>query len=110
MDIRPINDTVGVTGQIQPEDLAALAARGFKSVVCNRPDGEDAAQPAFAEIETAAKAAGLEIRYIPVTHAGITEEQVSAFRAALDDMPKPLLAFCRSGARSASLHAATRGA
>jgi len=89
-----------VSGQIIPEDVAEIAKAGFKSIICNRPDGEQPGQPTFAEIETAASALGLEARYIPVIPGQAGPVEVEAFSAAIKEMPKPLLAYCRSGARS----------
>ena len=67
MDIKRITDSLSVSGQIQPEDMAKLARRGFRAVVCNRPDGEAADQPSQKEMAAAAQAAGLEFLYLPVT-------------------------------------------
>jgi sulfide:quinone oxidoreductase len=56
---KPITPSLSVSEQVLPQDIAALATAGFKSVICNRPDGEGADQPSFSEIEAAATAAGL---------------------------------------------------
>jgi sulfide:quinone oxidoreductase len=64
MIIKAINAGLSVSPQVLPEDISAIAAAGFRSVMCNRPDGEAADQPAFAEIEAAARAAGLEAAYL----------------------------------------------
>jgi sulfide:quinone oxidoreductase len=64
MIIKAINAGLSVSPQVLPEDISAIAAAGFRSVMCNRPDGEGADQPAFAEIEAAARAAGLEAAYL----------------------------------------------
>lgn len=92
------------SGQIQPEDLKAIRNAGFRSVICNRPDGESADQPDFVEIEKAARESGIEARYLPVA-AGlpIGDEQAEAFGALLDELPKPVLAYCRSGRRASLL-------
>lgn len=104
MQIKAIDDRLSVGPQIAPEDVAALKARGFRSVVCNRPDGEEWGQPAFAEIERAAFAEGLETRHIPVAGQP-TPEQAARFAAALREMPGPVFAYCRSGARAGMLAA-----
>lgn len=98
-EFRHVTDQISVAPQIQVEDVARAAAEGFKTIINNRPDGEDPAQPASAEIEAAAKAAGLAYAYIPV-RGGPTAEQVASERAFLETAPKPVLAFCRSGTRS----------
>jgi sulfide:quinone oxidoreductase len=102
MDVRRITPNVAVSGQIQPADVATLADMGFKAIVCNRPDGEAADQPAFAEIEAAARAAGLAAAFIPVVPPAPTDENALAFRDAVTGFDKPVLAFCATGRRSAS--------
>ena len=84
--------------------MAAAAAAGFKSVVCNRPDFEHGPdQPTSAAMQAAAEAAGLQYRYLPVAGGWQSPEEIAAFAHLLDDLPKPMLAFCRSGARSTQL-------
>ena len=102
--IRRLDERTLVAGQIAPGDVAALAARGVTLIVNNRPDGETPDQPAGADIAAAARAAGLDYRHIPVAGA-IAAEQVAAMAAALEEAEGPLLAFCRSGTRSAFLWA-----
>ncbi|WP_419826635.1 TIGR01244 family sulfur transferase [Sphingomonas sp.] len=104
---RTIDETLFVAGQITPEDVAEAARLGIRTIVNNRPDGEEPGQPTGAEIEAAARAAGLEYVAIPVDHAGLSMAQVEATRAALAK-PGPTLAYCRSGTRSTNLWAATR--
>lgn len=96
---------LSVAPQISAADVADLAKQGFKSIVCNRPDGEGADQPLFAEIAQAAAAAGLEARYVPVVSGIVSDEAARAFGDALDGMPKPMLAYCRTGTRSTTLWA-----
>ena len=98
-DFRRVTDQLSVAPQIALSDLATAAAQGFKLVINNRPDGEDPAQPTSAQVEAAAKAAGLDYAYIPVRGAP-TPDQVEAERELLDSHPGPVLAFCRSGTRS----------
>ncbi|MDN3921672.1 TIGR01244 family sulfur transferase [Roseateles violae] len=96
-----------VAPQLEPAAMAEAAAAGFRSVVNNRPDFEGGPeQPTNAAIEAAARAAGLEYRYLPVSGAYQSPEEIAAFRALLDSLPRPILAFCRSGARSTKLFAA----
>ena len=103
MDIRKISEQVSVAPQILEADLAALREKGFQSIICNRPDGEGADQPTFQELATTAKKLGLEARYIPISSGIVQDEDAAAFGVALDEMPKPVLAFCRTGTRSATL-------
>jgi sulfide:quinone oxidoreductase len=103
MHMNKINDTLSVAAQITTADMTAIIDAGFRSIICNRPDGESADQPTYAEIEAAAKAAGLDMRYIPVQSGFVRDEDALAFGAALRDLPSPVLAYCRSGARSSML-------
>jgi uncharacterized protein (TIGR01244 family) len=102
---RTLDDTISVFGQITPDDVAEAKALGFTTIINNRPDGEQDGQPAGAEIEAAARAAGLAYVAIPVDHSGFSEAQVTAMAAALGDAEGPVLAFCRSGTRSTFLWA-----
>ena len=113
MDFRQIAADVSVAGQIEVNDIAALRSAGFRSIICNRPDGEDASQTTADILRTAILAAGLEQRFIPVSGTyGASDENVDATIAALDELPRPILAYCRSGARSTTLYqmAVMRGA
>tara|TARA_R110002020_G_scaffold15555_31_gene55384 strand:+ start:1891 stop:3573 length:1683 start_codon:yes stop_codon:yes gene_type:complete len=103
MDIRTIDDTLSVGPQIGVDDLAEIRRHGFRSVICNRPDGEGPDQPGHAEIRTVAEEVGLEFRYLPVTTGKVTDEDAAAFAAALRELPGPVFAYCRSGTRSATL-------
>ena len=104
LPLRQVAADVCVAPQLTPEAMAEVARAGFRSVVNNRPDFEHGPdQPTNAAIEAAAVAAGLEYRFLPVSGAGQTPEQIAAFAALLDELPRPLLAFCRSGARSTNL-------
>ncbi|MBL0419025.1 TIGR01244 family phosphatase [Ramlibacter sp. AW1] len=100
-----IDDDLAITGQLVPQALAAVAAAGFRAVINNRPDHEGgAAQPTSDEIEQAARAAGLDYRWVPVPPSGHTLQQAQAMARAVAELPKPVLAFCRTGRRSAALH------
>jgi uncharacterized protein (TIGR01244 family) len=105
--LRWIDDTILVAGQVGPEELEAVKAQGVTMIVNNRPDGEEPGQPSNAELEAAARAAGLDYRYIPVA-GGFSADQVAAMGSALDDAKGPVLAFCRSGTRSTFLWAMAR--
>ena len=103
MKITPLTPEFSVSPQIRPEDVAEIAAAGYRAILCNRPDGEDAGQPVYALVEAAARAAGLETLHVPVVSGAITQGNVEDFRAAVADLPTPLLAYCRSGTRCANL-------
>ena len=109
MDVKRINDHISVSGQISPEDIAALKAQGYTTIINNRPDGEAPDQPAAIEIEAAAKAAGLGYHHIPLGRTGVTAEMVEQTKAALEQSEGPVFAFCRSGTRSTWLWALARG-
>lgn len=105
LPIRPIADTLSVAPQLTPDAMAELARLGFKSVVNNRPDFEHGPdQPTSAAIEAAALAAGLQYRHLPVDSGWQSPEQIAAFAELLKALPRPVLAFCRSGARSTRLY------
>lgn len=105
LPLRQIADTVCVAPQLAPEAMAELARLGFKSVVNNRPDFEHGPdQPTSAAIEAAAVAAGLAYRHLPVDGGWQSPEQIAAFGELLKTLPQPMLAFCRSGARSTRLY------
>ena len=90
--------------QISTKDMAAIAAHGFHTVINNRPDGEGGPdQPTSQTMAQAAQAAGLAYRYLPVISGQITPEQVAEFAALVNTAPGPVLAFCRSGARSTNI-------
>lgn len=104
-DIRTLNDSVSVAPQITPADIAAIKAAGFVAIVNNRPDEEEAGQPAGDAIRAAAEAAGLAYTAIPITHAGFSHPQIDAMTQALVEADGPVLAYCRSGTRSCNLWA-----
>lgn len=105
MQIKPINADLAVSPQIAAEDIPAIAEAGFRSILCNRPDREDADQPGFDLIEQAARAAGLEVRWQPVISGQVQDADAEAFAEMLDSLPAPVLAYCRSGTRCAMLWA-----
>jgi uncharacterized protein (TIGR01244 family) len=105
LEIKRINDHVSVSGQVRPEDIPALKAAGFTTIVNNRPDGEAPDQPSGAEIEAAAKAAGLDYHAIPLGRDGVTPEMVEETRSVLEGSSGKVFCFCRSGTRSTTLWA-----
>ncbi len=105
MELRKLTGELAVAGQINPGDIPGLAAAGVRAIICNRPDGESPDQPAYAEIEKAAAANGLKIANLPVVLTAISDSDAVAFGKALSELPKPLVAYCRSGMRSTTLWA-----
>ena len=103
--IRQVNENMSVSPQIEPADVPDLAAAGFKAIINNRPDDEEAGQPSGDAIAEAAAVAGLSYHAIPVTHAGFSHPQLDAMADALTGASGPVLAYCRSGTRSCNLWA-----
>ena len=108
MDIREINDEYSVSGQISVEELDAIAGLGFKSIVCHRPDHEQPDQPEFSAIAARAKELGIETTHVPVGPMGVTAEAVRGMVDALDELPRPMLGYCRSGMRSTKIYEQTQ--
>ncbi len=94
-----------VAPQLGPEAMVLAAQQGFRSVINNRPDFEAGPeQPTNARIEAAAAAAGLAYVFLPVAPGYHGPEEIARFAELLATMPKPILAFCRSGTRSGKLY------
>ncbi len=110
MDIRKINDVLSVSPQVYATDIQQITKAGFRSIICNRPDGEGADQPTFTEIENAARKAGLETSYLPIVAGKVGDADAEKFGAALKSLPGPILAYCRTGTRSATLWSLNQGA
>ena len=99
------NNLFGTAGQIEVSQLAEIMQQGYKSVINNRPDGEGGpSQPKNADIQTVAQKLGLSYAYLPVVSGSLTQEQVIEMSRLLKTLPSPILAFCRSGARSTNLY------
>jgi uncharacterized protein (TIGR01244 family) len=104
LPLQALTPDICAAPQLTPEAMAEAAAMGFKSVVNNRPDFEHGPdQPTSAAIEAAAKAAGMAYRHLPVAGGYQSPEEIAAFAQLLEELPRPLLVFCRSGARSTRL-------
>jgi uncharacterized protein (TIGR01244 family) len=110
LPIRQIAPDVCVAPQLTPAAMAEAAAAGFKSVINNRPDFEHGPdQPTSAQMQAAAVAAGLEYRFLPVDGGWQSPEEIAAMAQLLAELPRPILAFCRSGARSTRLYTLATG-
>lgn len=107
LSYRKIDPSFAIAGQILPADVKKVAEAGFKTIVCARPDGEEPGQPTFAAISAAAKEAGLEAVYIPVS-GGIGEGQIIRIEDTVKRFPSPMFGYCRSGARAGSLFNAAK--
>lgn len=100
MDIRHITPDFAVAPQIEPSDMAALAAAGFRTVINNRPDAEVDAAHGSAAMQAAAEAAGLRYVFNPVVNGAMTSDMVEVQGQTVADSDGPVLAWCRSGTRS----------
>lgn len=108
LPLNQIAADVCVAPQLDAAAMAELARLGFRSVVNNRPDFEHGpGQPTSAEIEAAAVAAGLTYRHLPVAGGYQSPEEIAAFAQLMAELPRPVLCFCRSGARSTKLFMAS---
>lgn len=104
LPIQRLTPDVCVAAQLDAASMALLAQAGFRSVINNRPDFEGGPdQPTSASIEAAAHEAGLEYAFLPVAGGYQSPEEIEQFAQLLVSLPRPLLAFCRSGARSTKL-------
>ena len=102
-DFRQLSETMLASPQIQVADLESAAVQGVSLVINNRPDGEAPDEPQGAEIEAAARAAGMDYLAIPIGHSGFSEPQVEAMQQALAEASGKVLGYCRSGTRSTLL-------
>ncbi|MFV1876579.1 TIGR01244 family sulfur transferase [Nioella sp.] len=105
MDLRPLSDDHSVAGQLDPADMAALAAQGVTTVICNRPDMEVPPSHQAAAMQEAAEAAGLDFIFNPVNGAAMTMDNVEEQAEAIDSAQGPVVAYCASGMRSAVMWA-----
>jgi uncharacterized protein (TIGR01244 family) len=104
IEISKITDDFCVSSQITTEDVNYIVDCGFKSIINNRPDGEGGdSQPNSVDIQKAVEGFGLTYAYIPVVNGQLTQAQVDETTRLLETLPKPILAFCRSGARSTNV-------
>lgn len=105
MELRKVDANFAVAPQMQPEELAGLAAEGFTAVICNRPDGEEPGQPPLDEMRRMAQEAGLAFHHIPVAGGLFPPAAVAAFAAVRRGTSGKVLGYCRTGTRSITLDA-----
>lgn len=105
VSINALTDAFAVAPQLSLDDIAEVAAAGYKSVIINRPDFEGGPdQPTSADIIAAAKTAGMAAEYLPVISGAATRQDAVRFAQLLKQLPAPVLAYCRTGTRSANLY------
>jgi uncharacterized protein (TIGR01244 family) len=105
MDIRPLSETFAVSPQITPEDLPAIKAAGFTTILCNRPDAEVPPEVQADAVRRAAEAEGLRFVMNPLSHGSLTMEHIATQGRALAESDGPVFAYCASGNRSSILWA-----
>ncbi len=99
---------ISIQGQITPDQVPTLAENGFKTIINNRPDGEESAQPLSADIAAAAEQAGIVYKEISFTGTGLTQKHVEDFADFFNQAEQPVLIFCRTGARSTGIYEAAK--
>jgi len=105
MERKIINKTISVSGQINIDDVTQLQNEGVKTIICNRPDHEDPGQLEVDKVKVAVESAGLNFYFMPVVSGQMNEAQGEQFSRILDEAPKPIHAYCRSGTRCSILWA-----
>lgn len=108
MNTTALHDDFHITQQIAHTDIATVASRGFKTIINNRPDNEQAGQPLSKALETEALKTGLKYHHIPIVPGRATPADLNKFRQALEASQGPVLAFCKSGMRAKSMYTACR--
>lgn len=94
-----ITESFSVEGQISLDQVSEIAAAGFKSLMCNRPDAEEPGQIPVGDIQAAAEAAGMTFYHVPVISGQVTQQNVDDFKSVLETAAAPMFAYCRSGTR-----------
>lgn len=110
MDIRKLTPTLSVCPQISADDIAEIARLGYKTVICNRPEGESEDQPAMDAISAACQQAGLTWHYQPVISGQVTDADADQFGQLLSEAQQPVFAYCRTGTRCTCLWALSQAA
>jgi uncharacterized protein (TIGR01244 family) len=108
IELIPLTPELSAAGRLDAADIDALAQAGVRTIINNRPDGEDPGQLPAADARKLAAAHGIAYHHIPITAASLTRADVDAFAATLRDAATPVVAHCRSGTRSTLLWALTR--
>ncbi len=104
MEIRKITDSFSVASvTLSVSDIPKLALAGFKTIICNRPDGEDDNQTPYQIIERASKQYGMACYFLPIFTGNMTDENINDMQKILLNAPAPMIAYCRSGTRCTNL-------
>ena len=110
MNLGQVEEGFYTSQQLTHDAFAALAKQGVKTIINNRPDGEGGFYPSSAEAEKLAKENGMEYRYVPVPHNGLTMETIDEFSKAAEELPAPRVAYCASAYRSTMMWALSNAA
>lgn len=103
--VEHIDEHLSISAQLEPQEVSRIAQSGYRSIINNRPDFEGGpSQPTSAKLEAAAREAGLAYQHLPVPPSGHTESQARQMLELVNRLPQPVLAFCRTGRRSAALY------
>jgi sulfide:quinone oxidoreductase len=99
-----LTSDIAVSGQISTKDISNIKEMGFKSIICNRPDFEsDNNQPTQLSIKNEAVKLEITFKFLPVTSNNHSEAEAVQMADYLNNLPRPILAYCRSGGRSNAL-------
>lgn len=109
MQVYKVTEDLTISGQISASDVALIKASGFKTIMCNRPDGEEFGQPTAAIIKKAAEDHEMDFHYLPLGRTAITDELLNGFRGVVGGDNGPVFAYCRSGNRCGMLWNASQG-
>ncbi len=99
---------ISITGQITPDQVSIIAENGFKTIINNRPDGEEPNQPTSAAIEAAATKAGLAYKEVSFAGSALNQNHVEEFATFFNQAQQPILLFCRTGNRSTGIYEAAK--
>lgn len=105
MKLAVLTPNVSALAQPSVQEIAELAQRGYRSIISARPENETEDQPEWLDLKAAAAAHGMEAVQIPIVMGQIRDDQIAEFRDSLQQLPKPVAAFCRSGTRAALMWA-----
>jgi uncharacterized protein (TIGR01244 family) len=106
--ITSLTDGFSVASQIAPDDIAEIAGAGFRTLINNRPDGEEPGQLSSATARGTAEGLGIAYHYLPFTAASLTTADIDTFEALMAGAQGPVIAHCRSGTRCYLIWAASQ--
>ena len=105
MQISNIYELYYVSPQITLMDMEFLLKKGFKKIICNRPDFEVPPNIQSNIIAKSALEIGISFEYHPLTFENMYAENIEKQMAFIEESESPVLAYCTSGTRSAAIWA-----